>query len=101
MGVWQGKYVDNSRDMMIAVESVAGDTATVHYFTDAGPAKDQSMGYERFIKAKLSGNSIVLSLKNNWTITLTLSADGQSLGFSAKTATRPTVTATLVRDGGR
>ena len=95
LGMWVGKYVDHRRDMMIAVEAVAGDTATVIYGTDAGPARDQSMGYERYTKAKLSGNSIVIDRSSNRTITLTLSTDGQSMGFAAKTGNQPPATATL------
>lgn len=101
VGVWQGKYVDNRRDMMIAVETVADDTATVHYFTDAGPAKDQSMGYERYTTARLSGNSIVINRSDNWTITLILSADGQNMGFSAVKPNQPAATATLARTSFR
>lgn len=97
LGAWVGAYGNYHRDIMIMVEALARDTATVIYGIDAGPAKDQSMGYERFTKARASVDSIVIDRNGNRTITLTLSADGQSVAFSANAPHQPTVTATLAR----
>jgi len=100
LGSWEGTYSNGSsyhRDLMLVVETVTGDTATVVYSPGAGPAHDLSMGYDRYTKGKLSGNSIVIDRGGNRTITLVLSADGRSLEFSHKTGSQPALTGTLSR----
>jgi pimeloyl-ACP methyl ester carboxylesterase len=100
LGSWEGNYSNGStyhRDLMLVVEAVTGDTATVVYSPGAGPGKDLSMGYDRYTKGKLSGNSIAIDRGRNRTITLVLSADGKSLAFSHKTGSQPALTGTLSR----
>ncbi|MBS0526112.1 MAG: hypothetical protein JSS04_20960 [Proteobacteria bacterium] len=100
LGLWEGTYGNGGnyhRDLMVVVEAVAGDTATVVYSPGAGPGKDLSMGYDRYTSGKLSGNSIVIDRGGNRTITLVLSADGRSMAFSHKTGSQPALTGSLAR----
>jgi len=100
LGSWEGNYSNGGtyrRDLMLVVEVVTGDTATVVYSPGAGPGKDLSMGYDRYTKGRLSGNSIVIDRGGNRTITLVLSADGRSLAFSHKTGSQAALTGTLSR----
>jgi pimeloyl-ACP methyl ester carboxylesterase len=97
LGSWEGTFGDNRRDLTIVVEAVTGETATVVYGVGAGPAKDLSIGFDRYTKARLAGNSIVIERGGNRTITLVLSADGKGMEFSHKTASEPPLTGSLSR----
>jgi pimeloyl-ACP methyl ester carboxylesterase len=100
LGAWEGTYGNGGtyhRDLMIVVEAVTGTMATVVYSAGAGPAKDLTMGYDRYTSARLSGNSIVIDRGGNRTITLVLSDDGKSMEFSHKTANQPPLTGSLAR----
>jgi pimeloyl-ACP methyl ester carboxylesterase len=99
LGSWEGTYGSGTyhRDLMLVIEAVTGETATVVYSPGAGPAKDLTMGYDRYTKARLSGNSIVIDRGGNRTITLVLSADGKSMEFSHKTAGQPPLAGSLAR----
>jgi len=99
LGSWEGTYGNGSyhRDLMLVVEAATGDTATVVYSPGAGPAKELSMGYDRYTSARISGNSIVIDRGRNRTITLVLSADGKSIEFSHNTAGQAALTGTLSR----
>jgi hypothetical protein len=82
---------------MIVVEDVSGDRATVVYSPGAGRKRDLSMGFERYTRARLSGDSIVIDRGSSRTIELTLAADGRSMTFSHKMAGQPPLNGTLSR----
>lgn len=84
LGAWAGTYGEDRRDLMVVVETAGADTATNVYATGAGPKQDQNMGFERFTKARLEGNTLAVNRSNRRTITLTLSADGKSIAFQHK-----------------
>jgi hypothetical protein len=81
LGVWEGTYGDNQRDLMIVVEAVTDDMATVVYAPGAGPNRDLPMGYDRYVRARVQGNAIHVDRGSGRTIVLTLSADGRSAAF--------------------
>jgi len=97
LGAWQGTFSDNRRGLMIVVEAATAETATVVYSTGSGPQRDLNMGYERYSKAMIKGNTITIDRGSNRTITLVLSADGKSLAFRHATTNEAPVHGTLVR----
>ncbi len=97
LGVWQGSFVQNNRDLMVAIEAVSGVTATVVYAAGAGPQRDKSMTYDRYTKAKIVGDKLTVDRGGGRTTTLVQSSDGRSLSIEHTMPDEPLLTGTLAR----
>jgi pimeloyl-ACP methyl ester carboxylesterase len=97
LGMWEGGFVQNHRDLMLVVEAASDDVATVVYADGGGPRRDMNMGYERYAKAKVLGNKIVIDRGGNRTITLVLANDGRSLSIEHTLPDASALTGTLTR----
>jgi pimeloyl-ACP methyl ester carboxylesterase len=97
LGVWEGTFGENNRDLAIVVEAATTDVATVIYAPGAGPRRDLNMGYDRYTNAKVKGDTITIDRGGNRTITLVLSSDGKGLSFQHTLLTAPTLLGTLRR----
>ena len=84
LGVWKGKSPLTGRELLIVVERVEGDIATVVYAIDAGPSRDLTMSYSRYNGGRLKGDVIVIDRGSGRSFELTLAADARSLAFAIK-----------------
>jgi len=97
LGVWEGTFGENNRELAIVVETATTDVATVVYALGAGPRRDSNMSYDRYTKANIKGDTITIDRGGNRTITLVLSGDGKSLSFQHTLPTAPTLLGSLRR----
>jgi dienelactone hydrolase len=97
LGAWEGTFGDDRRGVAIVVEATGSDSATIVYSLGAGLKQDQSMGYDRYTRARLQGDTITVDRGRRRTILLTLSADGRSMTFQHTTEGGSTLTGTLAR----
>jgi dienelactone hydrolase len=97
LGPWEGRFGDDQREVLIAVETATTETATIVYMPGAGPKRDLQMGFDRYSRARVQGDTIVVDRGSGRTIVLTLSGDGQSMTFEHRTAGGPTLTGKLAR----
>ncbi len=95
LGVWEGTYVENHRDVMLVVEAVTDSTATVVYATGWGPQHDMNMDSERYTNAKIAGDKLIIDRGAGRTITLVRAGDGPSLSVEYKLPDTPSFTGTL------
>ena len=97
LGVWEGSFVQNHRDLMVVIEAVSGVTATVVYAAGAGPQRDKSMTYDRYTNAKIVGDKLTVDRGGGRTTTLVQSSDGRSLSIEHTMPDEPMLTGTLAR----
>ena len=97
LGAWEGTFGDDGRDLMIVIEAATAESATVVYAPGAGPKRDLAMGYDRYTKAQLKGDTTTVNRSGNRTIVLTLSPDGKSLAFEHRSEGGPTIAGRLAR----
>jgi len=76
LGAWEGTYIEDGRPLLIVVESVENGTAKLVYSTGAGAHRDMSMGFQRYTRARVEGDKIIVDRGGGRILTLTLSADG-------------------------
>jgi hypothetical protein len=76
LGAWEGTYIENGRPLLIVVESIENGTAKLVYSTGAGAHRDMSMGFQRYTRARVEGDKIIVDRGGGRILTLTLSADG-------------------------
>jgi dienelactone hydrolase len=96
LGVWEGSYSQNHRDLMLVVEAASENKATVVYATGAGPQHDMNMGYDRY-NARIAGDKLTIDRGGNRTITLVLANDGRSLSIEHTLPDDRPLTGTLAR----
>jgi pimeloyl-ACP methyl ester carboxylesterase len=97
LGVWEGSYVQNRRDVMLVVEAVSQDTATVVYATGSGPQHDMNMDSDRYTKARVAADKLIIDRGGNRAITLVRASDGKSLSIEHTLPDAPSLTGTLSR----
>jgi pimeloyl-ACP methyl ester carboxylesterase len=97
LGSWEGSYVQNRRDVMLVVEAENEDTATVVYAAGAGPQHNMNMDFDRYTKAKVAGEKLIIDRGGNRIITLVRASDGKSLSIEHTLPGAPSLTGTLGR----
>jgi len=97
LGVWEGSYGQNHRNLMVVVEAATADAATVVYASGSGPQHDMGMDYNRYTNAKVKGDTITIDRGGSRTITLLLASDGKGLSIEHTLPNAPTLTGTLAR----
>jgi len=98
LGAWKGAYSDSKRELMVVVERIDGQTAALLYSWGPGPNRDLSMGWNRYDKVRIDGNTIKVDRGEGRTLELMLASDGASVEAvhrykdlrSTATLTRPT-----------
>jgi hypothetical protein len=84
---------------MIVVEAAGPDGATLVYSPGSGPRQDLSMGYDRYTRGRLQGNTLTVDRGDRRTIVLALSSDGRSMTFQHRIEGGATLDGTLARAG--
>jgi hypothetical protein len=99
LGAWEGTFGDDKRSVMIVVEAAGPDGATLVYSPGSGPRQDLSMGYDRYTRGRLQGNTLTVDRGDRRTIVLALSPDGRSMTFQHRIEGGSTLAGTLARAG--
>ncbi len=97
LGVWEGSFVQNHRDILLVVEVADAGGATVVYVAGSGPQHDMSMGYDRYTNAKIVGDKLTIDRGGSRTITLSWASDGKSLSVEHTLPDSAALTGTLTR----
>ncbi len=98
LGAWDGAWPGYAREFRLIVDKAEGRTASIYYCADSGPHHDLSMACERHTNGVLEGNRILIDRGKGRTLELSLSADGQRVAATHKTAAS-TLSTTLTPPG--
>ena len=97
LGAWEGTITQYRAELLIVVEAVTADTATLVYATGAGPKRDLDMGYSRYGNARFANRSLIVDLGRGSRFTMTMAADRRSVAYQYSGAGSEAMTGTLVR----
>lgn len=82
LGGWEGRFEHDQREVLVGVERIDGEAASLIYAVGAGPQRNLSMGWERHAKVAIAGDRMKIERRNKTVLELVLAADGRSLDFT-------------------